>query len=147
MLLAAVPPWVDPTGNTEYDTKRLFLIANECIRASPSEMRLALRMFSARFKDDPLRYDPSKAFLLVRTLFYLPEQAAVNQRITAGWRGEKGDLNADGTINLGWPIHWRFGRPRLDDRFEGYNGEPYDPVADYDAFLSRFPLRRLKEER
>jgi hypothetical protein len=85
----------------------------------------------------------SKAFLLLRVVFELPESAPVSDRRSfKGWTNWP-EPGPDGTVSLSWPVSWRSGWPRLVAPYEGSMGPPYDAGGEYRELRSRFPYRQL----
>ena len=53
------------------------------------------------------------------------------------------DINADGSVNLAWPLSWRGGKPVLVSGFIGVQGRRLDAGSEYHYFRSRYELRKL----
>jgi hypothetical protein len=140
-LLAELKPWDSQVSYGLADQRRLKATGRVFNRASSALVEETLHEFGNLSKLDPKKYDESKAFLLLRVLFVLPDKAPMEQRFTTGWLGKNGDGNRDGTMNLAWPIRWRWGLPSLDDVPVGYEGRRYDAVREYRYLVDRFPRR------
>jgi hypothetical protein len=103
----------------------------------------------ARFLDEAAGLagveNETRLFLLMRVVFDLPDRAPVNQRrVFKGWVNWPAP-DAEGHVNLSWPVGWREGRPVLLAPYEGAEGPRYAAVEEYRHLLDHFPLRRLSQ--
>jgi hypothetical protein len=87
--------------------------------------------------------DETRLFLLSRVVFDLPSRAPADQRRT--WKGWLNwpEVDADGTVNLSWPVRWDESGPSLSGRYAGSEGPRYAAVEEYRDLRERFPLREL----
>lgn len=85
--------------------------------------------------------DPStKGLLLNRVVFDLTERSnTIRPLLHPSWGRTE---NADGTVNLAWPISFRSDEPRLLGPCRGYDGR-YSPADEHAALLRRYPFRDL----
>lgn len=140
-----VAPW---NATTNYDARawrRLIDVARQACSAESNVVDLAL----SEYFDDSVKNvswdDSSRAFLLLRVMFDLPENADLTNCFTSrSWmKGARLEINADGTANLAWPLVWNNGQPYLVHRAEGYSGRPYRPALEYRYLLRTYPKRNL----
>lgn len=89
--------------------------------------------------------EESKLFVLLRILFDIPEKGPiVERRSFKGWTNwPKADLQGD--VNLLWPVVWNNGEPYLEAKYEGSEGIPYNAVAEFEYFKSKYGFREIEE--
>lgn len=141
--LRSLAPW-PPEGDLAPDEwERYIETAAAVQRAEPAEAEGALEEFLRESSGLEAARDETRAFLLQRVVFDLPETAPEGER-----RPFKGWVNwpapdADGNVSIAWPITWQDGRPALLAGYEGSEGRPYNAVAEYRHFREHYPLRPL----
>ncbi len=85
----------------------------------------------------------SKVFLLLRIVFDLPESfLAKNYYSYKAWSNWP-ETDANGFINLAWPISWQNKFPILIDSYTGSMGQVYAASSEYKYFLEKFNFRNL----
>lgn len=145
LLIHNLPPWDSNTMQVK-EWQKFIDVAQALQAYDDSVVEQALGLLASKaskrggFEIDEL----SKAYLLMRVIFLLPEHWDGKNRISPGWFSGGSDKNSDGTINLSWPITWRTGKPQLVTAFQAYNGVSYNPRQEYELFVKRFPKRKLK---
>lgn len=88
--------------------------------------------------------DDSKLFLLMRVVFDLPEQDSSGDNWMVGfWKGEKNEINIDGSVNRAWPIVWNNGSPRLITRLMAASGSGYSAAGEFLFFKDKYRFRDL----
>ena len=144
-FITSVRPWSREFqyNNTYWD--KIIEVAKIFHGVDTNEVVRAFALFDAQntndFRGDYL--ESSKAFLLLRLIFELPEHARDERPGGPGWLTEGRDLNPDGTVNLGWPLTWKGGNPLLASQCLGYEGFSYSAKSDYLFLNSRFKQRDL----
>jgi len=85
----------------------------------------------------------SRLFLLSRFVFDLPARAtAERRRVFKGWTNwPKPD--AEGMVDLGWPVRFGPGGPSLLTGYEGSDGPRYGAVEEYRYLQGHFGWRDL----
>jgi hypothetical protein len=143
-LISSIRPWSASGAYSDSDWERLVQVAVTFQQALPAVATEGFKIFSLQntnnFHNDYL--EDSKAFLLLRMMFDLPEHATARSG-GPGWLTSRGEVNSDGTVNLAWPVVWNNGQPSLASGYLGYEGFSYDPKSDYLFFNSRFAKRAL----
>lgn len=88
------------------------------------------------------KYVSDSVFLANRFLFDVPEWVAFNGNGYGGWVGRPFDKE-NNRINLIWPFSYDKDHSlQLTEHLHGYNGPPYDGVAEFDYFHASFPRRK-----
>lgn len=88
----------------------------------------------------------SKAFILIRIMFDLPENVPYDKRISfKGWSNWP-EPDQNGMVNLAWPLAWKKEYPELEASYEGSMGQPYAAKEEYRYFLKRYPFRKLDKK-
>jgi len=143
-LLQSVAPWRDANAYPTAEVRQLLHVAKVFQSSDPTNVETALTLFATRSRSNRREYDESKPFLMLRVVFELPDSAPASLRFVSGWEGKDGDVNRDGTVNLGWPLRWHWNHPRVTDSYMGFHGFVYDPAAEYKFLLKNFRPRKLK---
>jgi hypothetical protein len=136
---ASLAPW-PAQGDLSPDHWSRYVAAARAVQESdPNEVERALLEFLDRDDAD----NETRLFLLSRVVFELPDRAAAAERRT--WKGwiNWPEPDADGMVDLSWPVGWDAGRPRLEAPFAGAEGHRYAAVEEYRDLRSRFPFRTL----
>jgi hypothetical protein len=143
-LISTLHPWSSTAAYKGSDWERIVEVAAAFQRALPTVAAEGFEIFSLQntnnFQNDYL--EDSKAFLLLRVMFDLPEHGK-GRPGGPGWLTERRDLNTDGTVNLAWPVVWNKGQPFLASDFLGYEGFAYSAKADYLFLSSHYSKRDL----
>jgi hypothetical protein len=145
-LLAALrdlPPW----RNTDFkrDEWRRYLQAALLLQnTKPADAERAFLRFLDAGEGFTSAENETRIFLLMRVAFDLPESAAADQRrIFKGWTNWPAP-DADGVVNLSWPVNWQRDQPELIAPFEGAEGPRYGAIEEYRYLLERFSFRRIE---
>jgi hypothetical protein len=141
---ASLAPWTQPAKFSDADWENYIRVARQVQNADPKTVESALEAFmQSAFNEQFKGYESeSKPFLLMRVVFQLPEAAPEKERRSfKGWENWP-PADANGNVNLSWPVSWRTGRPELLDSYQGSMGEPYAAADEYRYLLSRYPYRQ-----
>lgn len=130
---------------TAQDWHRAICVARMPQGAEPAAARKALDE-SADYKRIVGEYSPSRAFVVLRLMFDLPENAPADRGdplVSAhGWFQYAPREN--GRVSLTWPISWYDGQPRFVFRLPGFkSGPPYRPNTEYDSMRGKYLFRDL----
>jgi hypothetical protein len=143
--LHSLSPWQKQDDFTAQDWERYMEVARLIQSADPDTAAAALDEFVRQALQEEFRgYESeSKAFLLMRVVFELPELAGVDERRSfKGWPNWP-DADANNQVNLSWPVSWEGGSPRLLVSYDGSMGLPYSAEAEYRFLLDKYPFRKL----
>lgn len=141
---ASLPSWPSEGDLDRDGWERLRAAARAVQRSEDAEVEDALARFLDRDGEGMEgALDETRLFLLSRVVFDLPTSVPVSERRT--WKGwiNWPEPDADGLVNLSWPVDWNGGDPRLLARYAGSEGHRYDAVADFRDLRSRFAYRDL----
>lgn len=144
--LTAVEPWPESSNYTAAAWKRIIRAGRAFQNAPPKLAQNALEQFARDQTRRPATADVelSKAFLLLRVMFDVPEHAPPEQRVAlAQWETRGTDRHPDGMVNLAWPLVWNEGRPRLVAGRAGSAGPRYAPQDEFALFRYRYKPRDL----
>lgn len=141
----ALPSW--PTQPDFSPDEWESYIETACLiqQAQPATVEAALDKFIARGVQNVSTTDESesKPFILLRVVFDLPESVpALLRRSFKGWVNWP-PPNANGEVNLAWPVSWQTGQPQLSAGYVGSMGLPYDASQEYRHLLTNFSHRQL----
>jgi hypothetical protein len=139
----ALPPWHSDRGFSDEDWQRYLDAAHLVQHSEPADVEHAL----ARFLDEADGFtgveNETRLFLLLRVVFDLPERVpAGERRVFKGWVNWP-EPDAEGNVNLSWPVSWQGGRPVLLARFEGADGPRYGAGEEYRHLFASAPVREL----
>lgn len=144
-MLRSVEPWRASRDYTVPEWDRALKVARHVQKSDPDDVRLAIRRFIPECRRESFEHftgdyeDESKVFIVLRLVFDLPAGQPSDKRICfKGWT----NWPETEMIDLGWPVSWQQGRPRLVARWQGSNG-PYDALGEYDYLLINFRMREL----
>jgi len=147
--LDSIAPWGTTTNYESSAWGRAIDAALVLQAADPRIVENALERFMRENRDS----DPgeSKPYIVLRLAFDLPENAPREAALSfKGWyRLDReasrfdADTNADGTINLAWPLSWKSGQPKIICGMTGSAGPSYAAAAEFRYMRERFPLRKL----
>jgi len=143
--LHSLPPWRNQVQFTAEEWGRYIELARSVQSADPDTVAAALDEFVRQASQEPdLEYEgESKAFILMRVVFELPERASVDERRSfKGWTNWP-EADANNQVNLSWPVSWAGGSPKLLSTYEGSEGLPYFAGTEYRHFLPNYPYRKL----
>lgn len=143
--LHALPPWTTKDAFGDREWSDYIEVARLVQQSSDADVVAALDAFISQTISEPYagHTGESKPFLLMRVAFDLPESAPGSERfIFKGWTNWP-EPDADGNLNLAWPLSWAFGQPRLLSDYEGSEGRPYAAAAEYGLLRRTFPPREL----
>ena len=142
-MLRRLPAWRSDSDLTDEDWRHYLDAARVVRRSKPEDVERAMLQFldAAEGAGETGSENEGRLFLLMRVLFELPAAAPVDQRrIFKGWvNWPKPD--AEGKVDLSWPVGWRDGLPFLIARFEGAEGPRYGAVEEYRHLRGHFPFR------
>lgn len=148
-LVEALPPWKS-VGEEDWD---LYIDTAMVLQwADPSLVRIALNEYVLHFSTS---WDPevsavdehSKAFLLLRVMFDLPQTPDESEPYGVGawWvRMRPGAPDISGTESF--PILWTQDGPMLTAGFAGYSGASYDAGREFAYFCNHFKYRTLRSK-
>ena len=142
-MFRVLAPWRN-TQDFSVQTWRHYINAAKLVQNSePGKVELALARFLNEADGFAGVENETRLFLLMRIVFDLPDRAPVDQRrIFRGWVNWPAP-DAEGNVNLSWPVDWQDDRPVLLAPFKGADGPRYGVVEDYRSLLARFPFRKL----
>lgn len=88
--------------------------------------------------------EDSKPFILMRVIFDLPQEIAVEER-----KSFKGWINwpledSNGNVDYSWPIQWDNGVPMFVSSYEGSEGKLYEAILEYEYLLNHYPFRNFE---
>ncbi len=148
--LHALPGWRASRDLTAAEWDRYLEAASAFQRAGTSDIEAAFDHFFWDIygpdTDEAWNGDylpASKAFVLLRVMFECPERVRSPQvRMGGMWWG---CASEDGTESIAWPLAWdaATNRPVQVARYQGRDGPPYHPTAEYRAFLQWYPMREI----
>jgi hypothetical protein len=82
----------------------------------------------------------SRVFLLNRYLFQAPEKSPIDEQLFGGWAGTPIE---NGMVNRLWPFAYDSqNKLQLARDFEGYFGNGYRGLDEFDYFQKTFGLRK-----
>jgi hypothetical protein len=144
-LICSIRPWSSEKSYNDSDWVRTIKIARILQSVDTAQTADAMEQFTIHISKSfhPDSMEESKAFLLLRVMFDLPESHPGKGHFVKGWLTENQDTNPDGSLNLGWPITWKVGKPSFVSKYMGYEGFSYNPKQDYLQLHERFKLRDL----
>jgi len=90
----------------------------------------------------------AKLHLLLRLIFDVPQAQPTDEAaIFSGWIGEGSAYPFHETeyTNLLWPLSSSISKLDIKAGHTSYIGTPYNGLAEYDYFFSKFPLRSEQE--
>jgi hypothetical protein len=136
--IASIAPWSSYVAYSQADWDKILDVANELNQSNSDSVRAALSIFSGQAAQvDATHYlEISKAFILIRVMFRLPES-----EIRGNWARGGGWIADQSSKGPGWPVVWRRGRPKLASPFLAYDGIAYDPVSDYEQIRKTYRKR------
>lgn len=141
-----IEPWRSSKAYSSADYRILVAVAREIQNADSAEVEAALNRFmekhSAHMSEDYT--EMSKPFLVLRVVFDLSENSRIDPKLNVmSWLSVRDEINADGSINLAWPLSFRSGKPVLKSRFRGLVGPPYDPVTEFRVMRAACSFRKI----
>ena len=143
-LLSAIRK-IEPWGpTTNYSTAGWQRLANasELLRATPPA--LTEKVLAGLCTGPNAAENQLKCFLLLRFAFELPENGSAGDRAPSRPQlAAPGETNADGSLNLAWPMVWNGGRPRLVAGSTGALDPGYSPAQDYTFLRYKTRFRDL----
>lgn len=146
-LIESIKPWTVSGQYIREDWEHVIRAAQVFQRLPPERAKVALTGFLEKAEGHTMHpefEEESKPFILLRTMFLVPESAKRTESFAfKGWVDYGNYTNVDGTVNLCWPISWAGGTPRLVARYSGSDGHRYDAVGEYEHMRKRFQWRQL----
>jgi hypothetical protein len=143
VVLSALAPWPSAGDLSTEQWERYIEAARELQQADPGDTERTIAEFVGRRSGFDAAEDETRVFLLLRVVFDLPERAPADERRAyAGWVNWP-PPDADGNVNLSWPITWETGRPALIAPYEGSEGESYAAPEEYRYLRTNFRFRAL----
>lgn len=145
--IAALPPWREGDLSQE-EWNEYLTVARHLQESDPDTVESVLAEFIELAAKEEFRgYESeSKAFLLMRVIFDLPEAAPEAERKSfKGWVNWPA-ADSRGEVSVAWPLSWKSGRPRLVSAYEGSEGVRYAATSEYRHFRARYPYRDLSSE-
>ncbi len=136
-------PWSNAQDFFGDDWRRYTDAVRLVQKSEPADVERAL----ARFLDEADGFtgveNETRLFLLMRIVFDLPDCAPADyRRVFKGWVNWPAP-DAEGNVNLSWPVGWQDSQPALLAHFEGADGPRYAAIEEYRYLLARFPFRKL----
>jgi hypothetical protein len=139
-----IEPWPSSTNYTEAGWARLTAAARIVQKTEPRLADEALVDYLAGFQQElnQLAIEQGKVFLLMRTVFDLPDHSTAGRLTFDNWARGNTDANPDGSVNLSWPLSWQQGQPRL---VSGCSGSPgtYSVRNEYTFLRYHYKYRDL----
>ena len=143
-MFRVLAPWHNAQDFSEEGWRHYMNAARLVQNSEPEEVELALAQFLDEADGFTGVENETRLFLLMRIVFDLPDRTPADQRrIFKGWVNWP-NLDAEGNVNLSWPVDWQDGRPVLLAPFEGADGPRYGAVEEYCYLLAHFPLRDFR---
>ncbi len=138
---AALPSW-PAEGDLDRDGWQRYRDAARAVQQSgEGELDQALVRFLDRAEGMEAALDETRLFLLSRVTYALPAAGpAEERRIWKGWVNWPAP-DADGRVDLSWPVDWHGGDPRLIAPFAGAEGHRYAAVEEFRDLRARFGPR------
>lgn len=144
--IALLEPWRGRQDYRPEDWRRLIRVAILVQRTDSRSVEEALDKFleSAPNPISSGGEQESKPYLLLRTVFKVPEAAPADRaEFFKGWSCHEDEV-IPANVNLAWPMSWSAGRPRLIAAYEGSMGPAYDALGEYRYMRSHFAIRNLR---
>lgn len=146
-IFRVLAPWSNAAAFSAEEWRRYIDAARLVQKAEPADVERAL----ARFLDEADGFasaeNETRLFLLMRILFDLPDRAPADQRrLFKGWVNWPAP-DAEGNVNLSWPVGWQDDQPALLAPFEGADGPRYAAIEEHRHLRAGFPFRRLPTAR
>lgn len=152
----AATPWlaIAPGESLEQvraiDAHELDALGREFQEFSTSEARdIVMRLLDGAMKRPRSPLEPegtlSKVFVLLRFYFRVPgRERAQKFRAFGGWRGVP---EIGGEVDALWPLTQDAdGSVHLRGAYQGYMGEPYDALGEFDHLNSRYGPRCPRDQ-
>jgi hypothetical protein len=103
-------------------------------------------IYSREYAAEPDSFTSGKLFVFLRVLFDVPQAySRPDAAVFAAWIATGSSFPGGNTpVNYLWPLEYQEGRIVLNVRGSEiirYYGSPYQGLAEYDYFSSRFKLR------
>ncbi|HKQ05868.1 MAG TPA: hypothetical protein VJ464_12100 [Blastocatellia bacterium] len=142
--LRGLAPWGSTSDFSEADWQRYMDAARLVQQSAPADVEQAL----AHLLDETNGFtgvnNERRLFLLTRVVFDLPDRMPADQRrVFKGWVNWPAP-DAEGNVNLSWPLDWQDERPVLLAPYEGSEGPRYGAIEEYRYLLNHFPFRTLR---
>lgn len=137
--ISSIAPWSSSRDYLPADWDRILQTANALNGASVGDVQRALDIFaeSASNVRAPDYLEISKAFILLRVMFFFPAKENAGNLTRGGWIANGSKRSS------GWPVVWTNGLPKLASQYLHYEGIPYSPARDYDELSKRYKKRDL----
>lgn len=146
LLMSEVPVWTAVPPHIKAETYPIGQVQQAaCFLMNQSERKRS--GIIATYNSYGQYYDassPEKLYLLLRVLFEVPENHSIDDAaIFGGWIGEGSPYpqSEQEGVNLLWPLGYQDNRLVLKAKYVQYLGPPYNGLAEYKYFASRFPFR------
>ena len=142
------PGWTRVHRMSDDDSARLVETIVEICRLDTPMLREVVASFMDDLKPNKLDVDEldeeGKIYILIRIAFEAPIEYPLpkgrDNIFFGGWGGVP-VLNRK--VRLRWPVDYGpDGSVSITGRFEGYMGEPYWGVGEFDFFAKHFPRRK-----
>lgn len=147
-LFHSLKPWQRKDDFKEEDWRRYIMVAKIVQLADFNTVEAALNEFILQAVKSDENYQgfesESKAFLLMRVLFDIPEVFSSTKSFSyKGWTNWPAP-DENGNINLAWPVTWKNGHPELENGYKGSMGQAYAAALEYRFLKDNFKFRKLK---
>lgn len=141
-LLHSLPAWSDLAQDATEDRRAFLAGIAELQHRDTQILRDVVRGYRMRQEASPGGYDVaamSRLYVLNRVLFDVPERVDVPMRRFGSFTGVP---VRDGSVDELWPLSvGASGNLELPGRFQGYFGESYLAVEEFDYFAETFQRR------
>jgi hypothetical protein len=149
-LIGILDPWTDDEFS-ESSCEKALAVAGLFQELDPALVTEALREYERAIFEKTriagsVTCEASKAYILMRVIFELPEEPVDGASVfLGGWLGWSSDrpprlVHAD---NAAWPLTWSGGRPSYVAGRAAYEGPPYSPAREYTSMMARYAYRDL----
>lgn len=147
LLIEDCPAWSDISSGDKDSFQRIYMNFEKISKSDIEVTREAIKLF-IRDRQRAKKYyvkDMSQVFLLNRYLLNVPS-AMVSQKTVARYGGWVGIPIDSENINLLWPFSLnRDGSLQIVGKYNGYIGDDYMGLDEFDDFKERFGLRKTNK--
>lgn len=150
-MMAETKPWTQVDNRDPYGrelVKQTKEVACFLLRHSEKDRRTLISSYNALIHRGAGASRDAKLHLLLRLIFDVPQaQPTGEAAIFGGWMGEGSPYPYHETqyTNLLWPLSTNMSKLVIKVGHTSYIGAPYNGLAEYDYFVSKFPLRSEQE--
>lgn len=150
-MMGGIKPWTQVDNSDPYGrelVKQTKEVACFLLRHSEKERRTLISFYNALIHKGVGASRDAKLHLLLRLIFDVPQAQPTNEAAIFGaWMGEGSPYPNNETqyTNLLWPLSPGTSKLTIKAGHTSYIGAPYNGLAEYDYFVSKFPLRSEQE--